>query len=269
MSGEFFSLVFEALVDGAIDSKLARLRDIKASFHLLDFSHDSPVMALDAPSYASFCAIVHPTRIKRPKHCDSIKSLAKILHSVAHIEYSAIDLGLDAAYRFRGMPIEYYAAFLDLAYQEVEHFLMVDSILRELGYAYGDFCVHEGLFTALQRSPKLIERMALVHKGLEALGLDANPFVAKKIEASKSLPPALKSRILEALAVILRDEIGHVKTGAKWLDYAQKQALDSRSFVEILAPFRDLSLVGRVPNIGARLQAGYTEAEIDALRALN
>lgn len=108
--------------------------------------------------------------------------------------------------------------------------------------------------------------MALVHKGLEALGLDSNPFVARKIARSNH---ALKPQILNTLEIILNDEITHVKKGVKWLKYAQDLAGDTRGIDEILSHFSEFNLIGKIPNTKARLQAGYTNDEIESLQRIN
>lgn len=262
---EFFTSVFDALTTTKIDLKLKKVEYLQARFYTYNMKHDTEIRSLVTPSYASFCNVIHPTRLQRPKGGNSKEALAKILHSIAHIEYNAIDLGLDAVYRFRNLPIEYYYDFMIIASEEVFHFKLLESLLKKLGYSYGDFCVHDNLFCAMQNTQTLIERMALVHKGLEALGLDANPFVRKKIEQTQT---PLKSQILSTLDRILHDEIKHVSKGVKWLSYAQRIYNDNSSLVEILQKY-DFNIMGKIPNIEARLRAGYSMQEIESLQNLN
>lgn len=263
---EFFNDVFCAITASTPSLKIQKVTHLQENFHTYIMRHESDIKQLKAPSYAKFCKIIHPTRLQRPKGGNSNHALAKILHSIAHIEYNAIDLGLDAAYRFRNLPIDYYKDFINLSCEEVFHFTLLESLLQKLGYTYGDFEVHDNLFCAMQSTQTLIERMALVHKGLEALGLDANPFVRKKIEQSET---PLKSQILSTLDRILHDEIGHVAKGVKWLSYAQNLHNDNRNLLEILHEF-DFNIIGKIPNVEARLQAGYTVEEIEALhKAMN
>lgn len=263
---EFFSFVFSALSAQDIESKKNLACKILSNFDNFTFNHNAPIHSLKTPSYAAFCTIIHPTAITRIKEPNSTKSLAKLLHTIAHIEYSAIDLGLDAMYRFRHLPLEYYRDFAILTNEEVHHFSLLESILGALGAQYGEFSVHDNLFNAMQKSCNLIDRMALVHKGLEALGLDSNPFVARKIARSNH---ALKPQILNTLEIILNDEITHVKKGVKWLKYAQDLAGDTRGIDEILSHFSEFNLIGKIPNTKARLQAGYTNDEIESLQRIN
>ncbi|MWV61856.1 DUF455 family protein [Helicobacter saguini] len=262
---EFFTAVFNALTSQDIESKKLLTKKILSDFDNFSFNHDSEIKTLKKPSYTAFCKVIHPTRITRIKEPNSDKSLAKLLHSIAHIEYSAIDLGLDAAYRFRHLPREYYLDFAILACEEVAHFSLLESLLHELSSHYGEFAVHDNLFNAMQKSTTLIDRMALVHKGLEALGLDSNPFVARKIA---HINHALKPQILNTLETILNDEIKHVSKGVKWLKYAQECENDTRDIATILANFSEFNLIGKVPNTLARLKAGYTAKEIESLQTL-
>ncbi|MDO7253034.1 ferritin-like domain-containing protein [Helicobacter cappadocius] len=209
------------------------------------------------PSYAGFCNIVHPTKISRPKMLQSNQNLAKIIHSLAHIEYSAIDLALDAAYRFQNLPTQYYKDWLEVANQEINHFKLLQNILNDLGFSYGDFDVHNNLYEAMVlTSSSVFDRMGLVHKGLEAMGLDANPFVVEKIKTSSH---PIKSKIIQVLEIILRDEISHVNKGNKWWKYTNTTNLSFNTFVK---RFSNFSIIGKIPNIEARIIAGFEENEI-------
>lgn len=203
-------------------------------------------------------------KIRRPNHVKSKLALAKILHSVAHIESSAIVLALDACYRFRDMPMEFYADWLSVADEEIRHFGLLEELLAELDCAYGDFLVHNTLFEAMEATQTSLEwRMGVVHRGLEAKGLDANPFVLGKLMQT---PFSLKPKIQEVFRIILRDEVGHVQKGDKWWHYARKDLSNSHSFVALCEQFEAFSLAGKILNIPARLQAGFSMQEIEALR---
>ncbi|RAX58915.1 hypothetical protein CCZ01_01595 [Helicobacter monodelphidis] len=211
------------------------------------------------------CVFSHPTKIRRPNHAKTPLALAKILHSVAHIECSAIFLALDAVFRFRGLQQEFYADWLEVAKEEIYHFRLLNGLLEELGFAYGDFPVHLNLFEALyatQHSFKV--RMGIVHRGLEAKGLDANPFVIRKILNS---PSKLNPKIQEVFNIILRDEITHVQKGDKWwkLDTGEQ----TPNFLELCKQYQHFYLTGSILNKNARLQAGFSQAELKELEQMN
>ena len=136
----------------------------------------------DTPSYASFCTIVPPKALPVRKDFDTDEGLATLVHSIAHIEFSAIDLALDAVYRYHSMSMAYKRDWLEVASDEIRHFKMLNGLLAELGYAYGDFPVHSGLFDASVRTAHShLDRMAIVPRYFEASGLDVSPQIIKNL----------------------------------------------------------------------------------------
>ncbi len=204
--------------------------------------------------------IKEPLKIRRASSLNSDKALAKMLHSIAHIEFSAVNLALDSAYRFRGLEPAFYRDWLEVADEEITHFSLLERALNELGFKYGDFEVHTNLEDALQATAHSLKlRMGVVHRGLEARGLDANPFVVAKLEG---INHALKPFLREVLAVILRDEITHVAKGDKWWRYARGESDD---FIALCKDFERFLLAGKVLNKEARLKAGFDEDELTRL----
>ena len=133
-----------------------------------------------------------------------------LLHAITHIEFSAIDLALDACYRFQKLPREYYKDWMEVADDEVRHFKMLINLLKKYGVEYGDYPVHQGLFEASMRALEFIPRMALIPRYMEANGLDANQALIAKL---KTIPNT--EEVIEVLEVILKEEIDHVKKGDK------------------------------------------------------
>ena len=287
-----FTLIFEAMIAQNPEEKLKLIANIEQMAQELLESENPPSNTLDSyylesslqtqeiqhffndfhshirplrtPSYQRFCTITHPTKIRRPKHIKSVQSLAKVLHSIVHIEYSAIDLALDAMYRFRHLPLQYYRDWLIVALQEANHFRLLLDSLHSLGYEYGDFAVHSQLFDAQSATQDFRDRMALLHRGLEANGLDANPFVVAKIERfeHESIP-----QILQTLEIILHDEIEHVRKGDFWWRYANTKT-SPEDFLAILQNFKQFHSVPKILNHKARLQAGFSAKELECLTQL-
>ncbi|WP_119155742.1 ferritin-like domain-containing protein [Caldimonas tepidiphila] len=186
---------------------------------------------------------------------------AALLHAIAHIEFNAINLALDAAWRFAGMPDEFYRDWLQVAAEEALHFTLLCEHLRTLGADYGDFPAHDGLWLMTERTKgDIVARMALVPRTLEARGLDATPLIQAKL--AKAGDP----RAVEILDVILRDEIGHVAIGNRWYRW-----LCEREGFEPVAHYRVLVERHQAPrlkppfNSAARRAAGFSEAELDWL----
>jgi uncharacterized ferritin-like protein (DUF455 family) len=222
------------------------------------------------------CAVLHPAgtlpgRPPRPllvapaqlakRSPFSTEGRAALLHAVAHIEFNAINLALDAAWRFPGLPAAYYRDWLRVAAEEALHFSLLAEHLATLGHAYGDFDAHDGLWTMVEKTAgDVVARMALVPRTLEARGLDATPPMQARLRRAGDL------RAVEILDVILRDEVGHVAIGNRWFRW-----LCERDGLQPLPHFAALAALHGAPrlrppfNVQARLAAGFSDEEIATL----
>ena len=219
------------------------------------------------PSYASKCTIVSPKELPRRKEFDSYEGLATLVHSIAHIEYSAIDLALDIVYRYPFMPLAFKTDWLEVADDEVRHFKMLEELLTSLGFRYGDFPVHSGLFDAsLKTAHTLLDRLAIVPRYFEASGLDVNPQIIKKLENRHKKP--MVKKLIEMLSIIYKEEIDHVYKGDKWFKYLCKQeGKDEDVYFDILERYALLDKHRPHINVKARKEAGFTCEEIKKLGA--
>ncbi len=186
---------------------------------------------------------------------------AALLHAVAHIELNAINLALDAVWRFAAMPADYYRDWLRVAAEEALHFTLLCEHLATLGHAYGDFAAHDGLWTMTERTAgDLTARMALVPRTLEARGLDATPPMQARLRQAGD------ERAVAILDIILRDEIGHVAVGNRWYRWlCEHEGLDPVMHYAVLAERHHAPRLRGPFNLAARSAAGFTAAEIDAL----
>ncbi|MBC7445624.1 MAG: ferritin-like domain-containing protein, partial [Polaromonas sp.] len=82
----------------------------------------------------------------------TLEGLAALLHAVAHIEFNAINLALDAAWRFAGLPPAYYRDWLKVAAEEAHHFSLLRAQLQAMGWDYGDFAAHTGLWDMTRKT---------------------------------------------------------------------------------------------------------------------
>ncbi|VXB81080.1 conserved hypothetical protein [Massilia sp. 9I] len=199
-----------------------------------------------------------PPRLVGRRSMATVEGRAMLIHALAHIEFNAVNLALDALWRFPGMPSDYYTDWLRVAGEEAQHFNMLRAHLATLGYAYGDFTGHDSLWEMVEKtSGDVLARMALVPRTLEARGLDAiPPLRAKLAQAGDQEAAAI-------LDVLLRDEVGHVEIGNRWYLY-----LCGLRGVEPVATYAELTVRYKAPvpkgpfNLEARRQAGFSEAEL-------
>ncbi len=193
----------------------------------------------------------------------TVEGRAALLHAIAHIEFNAINLALDAVWRFPGMPEAFYRDWLQVAAEEALHFDLLHRHLQDsLGRSYGDFDAHDGLWTMADRTAgDVLARMALVPRTLEARGLDATPPLQAK------LARAGDHKAVEILDIILRDEVGHVLIGNRWYGYlCQQQGLDPIAlYPELVLRYEAPKL--RPPfNMTAREAAGFSVEELAYLQ---
>ncbi len=190
---------------------------------------------------------------------------AVLVHAIAHIEFNAINLALDAVWRFDGMPRDFYLDWMRVAAEEARHFLLLRDHLRGLGHDYGDFPAHQGLWSMCEKTAHdIVARMALVPRTLEARGLDATPLIQAKLRQAGT-PDALAA--IAILDVILQEEIGHVAIGNRWYAW-----LCAREGLEPVEHYRVLTRRHEAPrlrppfNAEARRLAGFSAVELDYLQ---
>ncbi|HEX5711323.1 MAG TPA: ferritin-like domain-containing protein [Sulfuricurvum sp.] len=225
----------------------------------------SPILIFSQPSYRDFCTVIDPKEIVRRPKLGGVRGQIQLLHSIAHIEYSAIDLALDAVYRFRDVGDEFNDDWLKVAHDEVRHFLMIDTLLHEFGSFYGEYPVHDGLFEASVNTTGLLERMAVVPRYLEANGLDATPLILTKLEPFKRDPMVVK--IIQALQIILDEEIDHVYRGDRWFKVAcERENIHPDVYFEIIERHYPSSFPRKVGvNCEGRVAAGFGPDELNRI----
>ncbi len=262
-----YKVLEEAITSDCIEAKEKRTQQCFEYCSKNEFisSKGFEPLRFDAPSYASRCEIVHPKLLKTRKDFDKPQGLATLVHAIAHIEYSAIDLALDAVYRFPNMPQAYKVDWLEVALDEIRHYKMLDGLLQELGFKYGDFPVHCGLFDAsIHTADNILDRMAIVPRYYEASGLDVNPQIIKKLENKRKLP--LVGQLIDHLNLIYKEEIVHVQKGDFWFKYlCQEQHVETSIYFEILERYKLLDKHRPHVNVVARQEAGFSCFELKRL----
>ena len=261
---ELRQLALDALIEPNSAKKATITQWIRAQAATLYIAIDT---AIQEPTSLPGC----PPKPELRSHLDvpkrspfTAEGLAALLHAVAHIEFNAINLALDAVWRFGGMPRSYYLDWVTVAAEEAHHFTLLRAHLQSMGYHYGDFPAHTGLWDMTDKTKgDVLARMALVPRTLEARGLDATPPMQAKLRKVGSAQ-ALKA--VEILEVILNDEIGHVAIGNHWYRYlCTQRGLDPVAHYAVLAAQYGAPRVKGPVNLDARRQAGFDEAELALL----
>lgn len=209
----------------------------------------------ERPARPAAPELLPPNRMPKRGRGNSERGRIALWHSLAHIEFVAIDLALDMVGRFGAeMGATFVSDFLAVAADEAMHFVLIQRHLATMGSHYGALPAHDGLWESAQATRHdVAARLAVVPMVLEARGLDVTPPTLERVRAAGD---ARGSRILER---ILDDEIRHVRFGANHFESCARlrqvnapdlwKSLVSRHFRgSVKPPFND----------SARLAAGLS-----------
>lgn len=257
---------FEAEVLGALKAREAgeKLEIVQGLLEAGFFSGDRQAAdrEIPMPGYPDRLRLVDPREVPR-RSLGTVEGRACFLHAIAHIEFNAINLALDAVYRFGGLPDAYYRDWLEVARDEARHYAMLEDRLDELGYRYGDFPAHNGLWDVACRTvDDLVSRMAMVPCVMEARGLDVTPGMIRRFRGVGD------DRSAGLLETILEEEERHVAIGVYWYRWAcRERGLDPvPTFFTLLETYLPHRLSGPL-NIDRRRAAGFDDAWLRQLEA--
>ncbi|MBT8433067.1 MAG: ferritin-like domain-containing protein [Gammaproteobacteria bacterium] len=259
---ELYRQLENALLDPDYQSKCELTATIHQAWRQgsLQRQANSDILSIDDPGRPPRPVLVDPRALER-RSVASPEGRIRLLHAFAHIEFNAINIALDAAYRYRDMPEQFISDWLLVATEEARHFRLLEHELRQRGSYYGAHHAHRGLWDMVCKTRHdVLHRMALVPRVMEARGLDVTPAMIAKF---KQLDDRAAVEILE---VIYRDEIGHVRIGNHWYGYlCGQRGLDAENtFRELVTQYMDGKLRGPF-NWPARIEAGFQETELSAL----
>ncbi|MCX8514828.1 MAG: hypothetical protein RL017_586 [Pseudomonadota bacterium] len=257
----FFSACKSILLTEDIKLKCDSLKLLYFNFNTYNFMPHSLIVSIEKPGRPVKPILVEPQQVIRRK-VGNEKGYAGLFHALAHIEYNAINLSLDTCYRFQHMPQQYYLNWLTVAVEEVCHFELLNYYLHQLGYSYGDFTAHNELWVmAYKTEYDILARIGLVHKVLEAKGIDSAPALLHKIPKTNLIAHKI-------LNIIYLDEIKHAQFGNYWFNYiCQQRKIDATTtFFELLHQFAIPKITGSIDFAG-RIKAGFSHKEIEYLQA--
>lgn len=217
---------------------------------------------IDSPGKPIKPDLVDPRKVPR-RSFNSQPGRLRLVHAIAHIEFNAINLALDAVYRFRGMPSQYYSDWLQIASEEARHFTMLNAYLVKKGASYGDYSAHNGLWEmAVKTAHSVLVRMALVPRVLEARGLDVTPGMIEKLEHIGDV------ELADILKIIHHEEIGHVKKGSYWFNLLCEQdgLVPHEVFSQLLDTYMCDAVFGPFDK-KSRMEAGFVSQEMEYLES--
>lgn len=264
-AASLFDAASQCLQAAAVEDKVALTQRHAAAFARGELPIPRQAPAPDPirmPGRPARPRLVSPRQLPK-RGWGNVEGRAAFIHAVAHIELNAIDLAWDAVYRFRGLPAAFYADWVMVAADESRHFTLLRARLRELGFDYGHFDAHNGLWEMAEKTAHDgLARMALVPRVLEARGLDVTPGMIAKL---RQLGDHSTAQILE---VILREEVAHVAAGSRWYRwYCERDGVEPiPRFRELLVEYARPVLHGPF-NFQARSEAGFDEEELRMLEA--
>ncbi len=246
-------------IQGKVDQSSAIWSQF-ASFSIANHDIPEPPGLPGRPAQPS---LVAPTLVPQ-RSPFTVAGRAALIHAICHIEFNAINLALDAVWRFAGMPADFYRDWMRVAFEEAQHFTLLHDHLQSLGHHYGDFTAHDGLWEMCEKTrTDIVARMALVPRTLEARGLDATPLIQARLRKGGT-PDALTA--CDLLDIILHDEIGHVTIGNHWYHWlCERDGLDPVAHYSVLVQRHRAPRLRPPFNETARRQAGFSAQELDYL----
>lgn len=249
------------LLTESVDEKL---RLIAGECHRLLLNKTPRSMAsLGALAPARNVSVVHSHSMPSRAGLQSPEGQGRLLHDLANIELQAMELGVRALHEYADAPNEFRHGIAEIVLEEAKHLTLCLHGLRELGFDWGAWPIHNMLWESASESDSLLDRILIVNCYLEASGLDSGEMILRRLSG-------VTNRLArEIVAVIAHEEVQHVQFGLKWYRWlCAKDGLNSSDdYVDRLN-----RLFARVParattiNEDARERAGFTSAEIDFIK---
>ena len=264
---ELRQAAFNAFKSADLDEKMALAGVFVASSAIITIANDAIIAPHTQPGAPAKPLVLEPLKVDK-RSPFTVEGHAALVHAICHIEFNAINLALDAVWRFPGMPDAYYRDWARVAAEEAYHFSLLRAHLQGLEtldgepvYDYGSFPAHGGLWAMCEKTKDdIVARMALVPRTMEARGLDATPQIQAKLR--KANTPRARDAVA-ILDIILKDEIGHVAVGNHWYRWlCRHDGLDPLAYYTVLHAKHAAPRLKPPFNEPARLQAGFTPEEI-------
>ncbi|WAT17052.1 ferritin-like domain-containing protein [Aurantiacibacter sp. MUD11] len=255
MGDDLSQAIRAALLTGDKRGKVKATRALVRAWRRGELPTRFSVAMPDRPAWPDEVQVLPPGRMPKRGKGGSARNRIALWHSLAHIEFVAIDLALDMVGRFGGeMGEGFIADFLSVAADEAMHFAVIERHLANQGAAYGDLPVHGGLWRSAEETAYDVgARLAVVPMVLEARGLDVTPATLERVKSQGD------ERGAAILQRILDDEIRHVAAGASHFDaFCRKRGKEPKNHWKMLVKRHFHGALKPPFNDSARLAAGLS-----------
>lgn len=255
MTRDLSTAIRDALLTGDKREKVRKTRALVRRYRRGDLAASFSAEMPDRPNWPANLKVLAPGQMPKRGKGGNQKNRIALWHSLAHIEFVAIDLALDIVGRFgEEMGDAFIADFLGVAADEAMHFALIERHLASMGAQYGDLPVHDGLWqSASDTVHDVAARLAIVPMVLEARGLDVTPAVLDRV---RSQGDSRGARILQR---ILDDEIRHVAAGSSHFDvWCSQNGKNTQDYWKLLVSTHFHGGLKPPFNDSARLAAGLS-----------
>ncbi len=209
--------------------------------------------------------VVHVKQLPPKKGLSQKAGQARLLHDLASIELQAMELGLRTLIEFANAPLLFKEELVGVVRDEAKHLKLCLDAMSSLGFKWGDWPCHVGLWHSTAADDEFIDRIVIVHRYLEGSGLDASSILLRRLDGVRA------DEAHAVVKVISEDELPHVQFGSRWYHkLCIEQGLDSQTDFA----FRLEKLLHKMPrrlepiHQQLRSDAGFTGIEIEALQNL-
>jgi uncharacterized ferritin-like protein (DUF455 family) len=245
------------IVESNVDLKIRSLESSVSNALRLESRTEIPIIPGRDVSVLELT--LHPEK----KGLSSKEGQARLVHDLASIELQAMELALRTLLEFPEAPLEFRQPLAELVLSEGEHLRLCLHTIRELGFEWGDWPVHLGLWQCVSTQDTLLDRLLIVHRYLEGSGLDAGATLVNRLSGVPN------NAVKDVVKTIMKEEVDHVQFGSHWYrKFCSFEGVDPdhdfKFRFERLKNILPRRLERIVPEI--RLKAGFSLFEIDVLQ---
>jgi len=219
----------------------------------------APVRRLDAPGRPPELRVV--SKAGKTRGLAAPSGRARALHTFFHHELQAAELMAWAVLAFPETPREFRAGLVRIAEDEIRHMHLYGEQIARLGFAVGAFPVRDWFWEAVPRCADAASFVATMGLGVESANLEHTTSFAARFRAAGDEEGA---RVQERIG---REEIGHVRFGARWFETFRSSLEFDTWRLALPAPLSPMLMRGSPLHREARRCAGQTERFLDELEA--